>query len=130
MLFPCAREVMEDAKEDGWGLVQFGCSQHIICPFAACRSLPTLVLTECVLVYMDAPSCHQLLSHMATAFPTSLWFDYEPVSFVCVYVHVCVRVCACVCVCVCVCVRVCACVRECVCVCACVHVCVRVYFSC
>ncbi|EGD82062.1 hypothetical protein PTSG_02743 [Salpingoeca rosetta] len=43
-------------------------------------SLPTLIMTECVLVYMPPNDSHRLIAAMAEAFPTSIWLDYEPIN--------------------------------------------------
>ncbi|XP_063679498.1 leucine carboxyl methyltransferase 1-like [Bolinopsis microptera] len=41
-------------------------------------TLPTLVLTECVLCYMPAQSSAHLISWASTTFPNSLFLNYEP----------------------------------------------------
>ena len=41
---------------------------------------PTVVLAECVLVYMEPRACHQLLSHLAATLRTAYFVNYEMVS--------------------------------------------------
>ena len=41
---------------------------------------PTIVLAECVLVYMEPRACHQLLAHLAGTLSTAYFVNYEMVS--------------------------------------------------
>ncbi|KAJ8890437.1 hypothetical protein PR048_009946 [Dryococelus australis] len=43
--------------------------------------LPTLLLAECVLVYMREEEVHRLLSYFANKFHTALFINYEQVAF-------------------------------------------------
>ena len=43
------------------------------------KSVPTLFLSECVLVYMDPDKCEQLIKWVADNFPTALFVNYEQV---------------------------------------------------
>ena len=44
------------------------------------RSLPTLFLSECVLVYIDVEGTDKLLKWISDSFPTALFLNYEQVS--------------------------------------------------
>ncbi|KAF0302431.1 Leucine carboxyl methyltransferase 1 [Amphibalanus amphitrite] len=41
---------------------------------------PTIVLAECVLVYMESRACHELLSHLASTLRTAYLVNYEMVG--------------------------------------------------
>eukprot|EP00055_Hartaetosiga_balthica_P007994 m.28522 g.28522 ORF g.28522 m.28522 type:complete len:332 (+) comp6056_c0_seq2:68-1063(+) len=43
-------------------------------------SLPTLIISECVLVYMKPEASHHLMERFCNGFPSSLWLDYEPIN--------------------------------------------------
>lgn len=43
------------------------------------RSAPTIVLAECVLVYMDLARCDDLLSSLAQQFENCVFINYEQV---------------------------------------------------
>lgn len=47
-------------------------------------SLPTMILTECVLVYMDPDKSRDVVDWFGQHFPTALFLNYEPV---CMYVR-------------------------------------------
>ena len=50
---------------------------------ADCRLLPdrpTVVLAECVLVYMEPRACSEVLAHLATTLRTAYFVNYEMVS--------------------------------------------------
>ena len=49
------------------------------------KSLPTMFLTECVLVYMEPEKSRKVIKWAGTTFSTALFLNYEPVSS-CVYV--------------------------------------------
>ncbi|GFO38313.1 leucine carboxyl methyltransferase 1-like [Plakobranchus ocellatus] len=44
------------------------------------RSLPTLFLTECVLIYIEVEKTNKLLKWIADSFPTSFFLNYEQVN--------------------------------------------------
>lgn len=42
--------------------------------------LPTIFLTECVLVYIEAQHCTNLLKWLSTSFPSAVFVNYEQVN--------------------------------------------------
>jgi [phosphatase 2A protein]-leucine-carboxy methyltransferase len=44
------------------------------------KSLPTIFLAECVLVYIDSSKSRELLKWIAQQFPTALFVNYEQVN--------------------------------------------------
>jgi len=46
------------------------------------KTLPTVFITECVLVYVDIDSCNNLLKWTADNFPVALFLNYEQVGFI------------------------------------------------
>ncbi|KAK3758952.1 hypothetical protein RRG08_015198 [Elysia crispata] len=44
------------------------------------RSLPTLFLSECVLVYIDVEGTDKLLKWISDSFPTALFLNYEQIN--------------------------------------------------
>ena len=44
------------------------------------KSLPTMFLTECVLVYMEPEKSRKVIEWAGSNFTTSLFLNYEPVS--------------------------------------------------
>lgn len=44
------------------------------------RSLPTLFLSECVLVYIEVEGTHKLLKWISENFPTALYLNYEQIN--------------------------------------------------
>ena len=44
------------------------------------KSLPTMFLTECVLVYMEPEKSRKVIKWAGSNFTTSLFLNYEPVS--------------------------------------------------
>ena len=44
------------------------------------RSLPTLFLSECVLVYIEVEGTDKLLRWISDSFPTAFFLNYEQVS--------------------------------------------------
>lgn len=44
------------------------------------RSLPTLFLSECVLVYIDVVDTQKLIKWIADNFPTAFYINYEQVD--------------------------------------------------
>jgi len=48
--------------------------------FLCSRSAPTLILAECVLIYMDPPSSDRLVAWAAKAFSHAAFITYEQVS--------------------------------------------------
>ena len=41
---------------------------------------PTVILAECVLVYMEPRACHELLTHLADTLRTAYFVNYEMVG--------------------------------------------------
>ncbi|CAL1528954.1 unnamed protein product [Lymnaea stagnalis] len=52
------------------------------------RSLPTLFLSECVLVYIEADSTEKLIKWIADSFPTAFFINYEQVNMADAFGHV------------------------------------------
>jgi tRNA wybutosine-synthesizing protein 4 len=44
-------------------------------------SLPTIVIAECVLIYMDQLRCNDLLTSIAQRFENCVFINYEQVTF-------------------------------------------------
>ncbi len=63
---------------------------------SAAASLPTILISECVLAYIPSHSTAALLRWAAATFPSVAHIDYEPVR--CVFVRACVRACVTSCV--------------------------------
>ena len=65
-------------------------------------TIPTILLTECVMVYLEGEHAKGLLSWAAETFNRALWINYERKSVIllCGSACVCVFVCLCLCVCV------------------------------
>jgi hypothetical protein len=66
---------------------------------SAAASLPTILISECVLAYIPSHSTAALLRWAAATFPSVAHIDYEPVRCVCVRacVRACVRDFVCIC---------------------------------
>ena len=45
------------------------------------RALPTLFISECVMVYIELESTEKLLKWIADSFPTAFFINYEQVCF-------------------------------------------------